>query len=201
MNNKFDIILSDPPWAFTNKKTGGSMRSGAAFHYPTMSNKELCALPVKDIISDCAVLFMWIPSALLFDNSKKQIHANTIMEAWGFTFKTVVFDWLKVDKSGKPAFGMGHYSRQSSELCLLGTRTGGKSLERKSKSVRQSIIAPVRKHSQKPDEQYERIEELYGQDVKRLEMFARFPRNGWSQLGNHLESDKQDIRTSILNVK
>lgn len=192
----FDIILADPPWAFNNKKTGGNMKSGAAFHYPCLSNKELCQLPISKIISNCAVLFMWVPSALLFDNSKKQIHASTIMQAWGFTYKTVVFDWLKVDKNGKPAFGMDHYSRQSVELCLLGTKTGGKALERKSKSVRQSIIVPVRKHSKKPDEQYDKIEQLYGQDVKKLELFARTPRSGWSQWGNDI-NDKLDIRESI----
>ena len=133
IKNKFDIILADPPWKFSNKNTGGSMKSGADFHYPTMTNKELCQLPVKQIVSNQAVLFMWVPSALLYGTGKNPIHAYDIMKSWGFTYKTVVFDWLKVDSKGKPAFGMGFYSRSSIELCLLGVR--GKPLERMNLSM------------------------------------------------------------------
>ena len=32
---KYEIIYCDPPWQFSNKKTGGSMKSGAAHQYLT----------------------------------------------------------------------------------------------------------------------------------------------------------------------
>ena len=116
------------------------------------------------------------------------------MKAWGFKYKTVALTWLKTDSKGDPSFGMGFYTRQSMEFCLLGVR--GKPLERMSKSVRQTIIAPVRKHSQKPDEQYERIEQLYGSSLDNLEMFARTPRPDWTQLGNSI-GEEIDIKESI----
>lgn len=36
----YDVIYTDPPWQYKNKKTGGSMKSGAAYHYETMSYKR-----------------------------------------------------------------------------------------------------------------------------------------------------------------
>ena len=46
---KYDVIYADPPWAYGNKRTGGSMKSGADQHYPTMTMPELMKLPVLDL--------------------------------------------------------------------------------------------------------------------------------------------------------
>ena len=50
----------------------------------------------------------------------------------------------------------------------------------------QAILAPKRKHSQKPDEQYDLIEHV--SPGPRLEMFARRPRPGWTAWGNEIET-------------
>ena len=62
---KFDIIYADPPWAYRNKKTGGSMKSGAETKYPTMAIDELCALPVRQIAAKNSVIFLWSTVPLL----------------------------------------------------------------------------------------------------------------------------------------
>jgi len=51
---------------------------------------------------------------------------------------------------------------------------------------RNFIIAPVREHSRKPDEQYEKIERLYP-NARKLELFARRRRPGWDVFGNQVE--------------
>lgn len=51
---------------------------------------------------------------------------------------------------------------------------------------RNFIIAPVREHSRKPDEQYQKIERLYP-NAKKLELFARRRREGWDAFGNECE--------------
>ena len=55
--------------------------------------------------------------------------------------------------------------------------------------VRQLVIAPVQRHSQKPNEVRIRIKELMGFDKKCIEPFAREKRNGWDSWGNEVESD------------
>lgn len=42
--NKFQIIYADPPWAYKNKRTGGSMKSGAEEKYNTLTIEEICSL-------------------------------------------------------------------------------------------------------------------------------------------------------------
>ena len=41
----FEILLSDPPWHYTDKATAGER--GAAFKYPVMSVDDICALDVQ----------------------------------------------------------------------------------------------------------------------------------------------------------
>lgn len=56
------------------------------------------------------------------------------------------------------------------------------------------IIAPVGKHSQKPEEQYAKIERLYP-NADRIELFARQKRPGWDCWGNNLPDsiDLEDL--------
>ena len=105
--------------------------------------------------------------------------ALRVIDAWGFTYKTVAFSWMKTTKEGEPAFGTGYWTRKSSELCLLATRGKPKRL---SAGVRQGILEPRREHSRKPDCVYGRIEELVNGPY--LEMFSRTDRDGWDSMGN-----------------
>ena len=44
------------------------------------------------------------------------------MEAWGFRYVTVAFNWFKANKSGTPFFGVGYYTKSNSEIALLGVK-------------------------------------------------------------------------------
>ena len=46
---RYKVILCDPPWTYRNKKTGGSMSSGAASKYPTMDIADIKSLPISSI--------------------------------------------------------------------------------------------------------------------------------------------------------
>lgn len=176
---KYHIILADPPWSHTNK-VGGSGESGASSNYNTMSMSELCSLNVRSIADDNSFLFMWWVASMPEE-------AITLVKRWGFQLKTMTcFSWIKQTKNGKDHFGMGFYSRQQQEHCLIARRGNPKIL---SHSVRQNIRAPIREHSRKPDDARDRIVELCG-NVPRLEMFARPPLvKGWDTWGNAVEND------------
>jgi N6-adenosine-specific RNA methylase IME4 len=72
-------------------------------------------------------------------------------------------------------------ARKAAEICLLFKRGN---LDRRSKSVRQLIIAPIREPSRKPDEAYARIEQLVGGPY--LELFSRSTRPGWDVWGDQV---------------
>jgi N6-adenosine-specific RNA methylase IME4 len=77
--------------------------------------------------------------------------------------------------------GGGYGTRHNAEICWLGHR--GKP-QRKSKGVRELIIAPVREHSRKPDEIYARVEAL--SDGPYVELFARQQWPGWICIGDEV---------------
>lgn len=176
-DKKYAVILSDPPWSFNNKNTGGSMKSGASAKYTETPLDKLCALPVHTICADDCVLFMWWVGS----QPEEALH---LVKAWGFKFETMTgFTWIKLNKEGEPAMGMGFRTRQNSENCLIATKGRLKVV---SHSVRSTILAPRREHSQKPTETRDRIVQLYG-DVPRIELFARgqIP-DGWDSWGDEV---------------
>lgn len=174
-HQKFSLIYADPPWQFTDKCNSG--KRGACHKYPVMKLADLKALPVPTLAAKDCLLAMWWVSAM----PKEAIE---LAEAWGFEVKVMLgFDWVKVTETGKPAFGMGHYTRAGAEACLFAVKGGPKIVNR---SVRQVITSPLRKHSQKPDEARDRLVQMLG-DVSRIELFARERFEGWEAFGNQVE--------------
>lgn len=179
-DKKYQIIYADPPWRYSNR----SIRTGAEKQYQTMTLKGLCALPVKDLAADDAVLFMWATYPTLPDALK-------LMDAWGFTYKTLAFQWVKLNQSGNGyKFGLGFWTRGNTEPCLLGVRGG---IKRKDNTVSQLIFSPIREHSRKPDEVRDKIVRLMGgENMNKIELFARTSTPGWDVFGN--ETNKFDLK-------
>lgn len=179
-DKKYDVIYADPPWEY--KQSGGVKKSRgmAKQHYDTMPTTEICDLPVRDICTDKTVCFMWAT----FPNISEAIK---VLEAWGFTYKTAAFVWIKKNKISDTLFwGMGAYTRANAEVCLLGISKKTKAKEVvKSHAVHQVIKEKVKRHSEKPHEARKRIVELLG-DVKRIELFAREESEGWDCWGNEV---------------
>ena len=181
---KYKIIYADPPWRYARSKVQGA----AEKHYPTMSIEELCALPVKEIADKDCILFLWAT----FPQLKEALQ---LIKAWGFTYKTCGFNWVKKNRKADSWFmGLGYWTRSNSEICLLGTK-GHPS--RVSRSISQICDARIMAHSKKPDEIRERIVELCG-NLPRIELFAKERCEGWVSIGN--EIDGKDIREAILEV-
>ena len=179
-NKKYRIIYADPPWEYRQQGSKDKTRGMAKQHYSTMSTADICDLPVRNIASDEAILFMWAT----FPNITEAIE---VMKAWGFIYKTAAFVWVKKNKKSDSLFwGMGAYTRANAELCLLG-------VSRKTKAskvvinhgVHQIVQAKIGEHSEKPIEVSERIVDLVG-DVERIELFARRQVDGWDCFGDEV---------------
>lgn len=145
--------------------------------YDVMDTDAIGALPVKEIAARDCVLFLWATYPKLQD-------ALRVVEAWGFTYKTVAHTWVKQNPSGRGwHFGLGYWTRGNPEICLLATRGKPKRLDN---SVANLIISPRRDHSRKPDQIYPCIERLVVGPY--CELFARGPaRPGWQAWGDEAE--------------
>lgn len=174
--NRYKVIYADPPWQFKTYSNKGKGRS-AERHYPTMSKADIQRLPVNQIADKDSVLLLWV-TAPCFEEGLE------LIKAWGFTYKTVGFTWVKLNRKNSKFFmGMGYYTRSNAEYCLLATR--GKVLERKSHSVSSVLCTHIEEHSKKPTVTRERIEELFG-NIPRIELFARQYADGWDCWGNEV---------------
>lgn len=173
---KYDIIYADPPWAY-NDTLGGNAKMGA-MPYPTMTNEEICAMPIGNkIAKKDSILFMWATMPKLQE-------ALDVIKAWGFKYKTCAFCWVKQNpKSGGIYAGLGRWVQGNAELCLLATKGHP---HRISKSVKQIVMAPRGRHSAKLAEVRDRIVQLMGEDTERIELFARDHTDGWDCWGNEV---------------
>jgi N6-adenosine-specific RNA methylase IME4/ParB-like chromosome segregation protein Spo0J len=173
LSQRYPIILADPPWAYRLYNEESASSRAAAEHYPTMKLDEICALPVPDLATEAAALFLWTTAPHLQESFQA-------LASWGFEYKTNAV-WVK-DK-----IGLGHFIRGQHELLLIATR-GDMPCPLSANRPPSVIAAPRREHSRKPDEAYALIEQMYP-ELPKIELFARQARPGWAAWGNEIGYD------------
>lgn len=188
----YGVITADCPWPFRDKLPGPGR--GAAKHYriPGKPREVMTWLRKGEFlppIADDALLFFWRVGSM-------QQEAINIMRSWGFSEPKSEIVWVKVGKrkAGKhPAeghrlileealhIGMGHYVRNSHEICLIGRRgKGGIPPALRERSV---IFAPVGAHSEKPEAFYRLVERMTP-GARRIDLFARKAHEGFEAWGD-----------------
>lgn len=177
----FQTVLADPPWRFQNRTGKVAPEHRRLDRYSTMSLDDICGLPVADVTAKNAHLYLWVPNALLPDGLR-------VMEEWGFKYKSNLV-WAKRRKDGGPdGRGVGFYFRNVTELILFGVKGSMRTLA-PARSQVNMIETRKREHSRKPDEQYDLIEACSPGPY--LEMFARYPHDGWTVWGDESAPEHQ----------
>lgn len=174
----YRTILADPPWPqplMKKRKRYNKMPQGG-LPYPTMSLKQIKALPVGDLAEIGCHLWLWTTNAFLrqgFD----------VMQAWGFTYLAPI-TWVKPS-------GIGNWFVHVTQTILFGYKE--KCQFNRERYLPTVLYAPPpKRHSEKPPQSYQLIERI--SDPQRLELFARpwtpmFPiRKGWHVWGNEVQS-------------
>lgn len=85
---KYKIIYADPSLGSSGRNSAKGQGRSAERHYPTMPKTEIQALPVSRICEKDCVLFLWVTAPCLIEGIE-------LIKAWGFTYKTVAFTWIK----------------------------------------------------------------------------------------------------------
>lgn len=181
---KYQIIYADPPWKYNDKNCNGACEQ----HYKTISLHGISSLPIWNISDKNCVLFLWTTYPMLAE-------ALYIIKCWGFQYKTIGFQWIKLNKKNKaPFYGLGRWTRGNTEPCLIATKGKPKRI---AKDIFQLIQEPIMQHSRKPNKVRTEIVRLMG-NLPRIELFARKrDRNmfgncvfdGWDVWGNEVDND------------
>lgn len=109
--DKFRVIYADPPWSYGDRRE--EIGEGLAYgpvtgHYPPLALKDICAIDIKSICHEDAVLFLWVTAPLLPEGLD-------VMKAWGFEYKeNIIWD--------KDTHNFGHYVSVRHESLFIGTR-------------------------------------------------------------------------------
>ena len=176
-DKKYQIIYADPPWEY---KASGSGNRVVGSKYETLNIEDIKRMPIQNICNDTSILFMWVT----FPRLEQGMEA---IKAWGFQYYGLGFDWVKMNKkSDTPFWGMGYYTRQNTEICLIGVKKSMKQRIKPQVRNELSVVhSKIREHSRKPDEIRESIVNICG-DVPRIELFARQEFDGWDCWGNEV---------------
>lgn len=174
---RFGTILADPPWRFMNRTGKVAPEHKRLARYETMTSAEIAALPIGEMAADKSHLYLWSPNILVPEAFK-------VMDAWGFTYKSMII-WHKVRKDGgSDGRGVGFYFRNVTEVVLFGVRGGLRTFQPGRRQVN-LIATRKREHSRKPDELYPIVEACSPGPF--VELFARYPQPGWSAWGNEAD--------------
>lgn len=174
---KYKTVLGDPPW---NEIGGGKIRRGADKHYSLMKVDEIIEYMKKIPFDENCHLYLWVTNNFLEKGLR-------VMKELKFKYKTNIV-WVK------DRIGLGQYFRGQYELLLFGVKGNlpykHKDNPSRSCCVESTVInAKRRKHSQKPVEQYFKIENTSYPPY--LEVFARDRREEWDSLGDELTDTVQ----------
>ena len=169
-DKKYNIIYADPPWQYNESWGNGQVG------YDTMTNNDICKLPVRDILEDQAHLYLWVTNPFIAEGLE-------ICKEWGFDYKTLI-TWVKTYANGKPEMGMGYYFRGCTEHIIFGVKGKMKCLNKTTKNMFQAVNSS--RHSEKPHQVREMIVNTSG-DLPRIELFARHRFKGWDAWGNQIE--------------
>ena len=173
-DKKYQIIYADPPWEYKDKKNNDPKMGGIT--YPVMNLEDIKKLPISKLTDKDCGLFLWVTMPMLREGLE-------VIKAWGFNYITCAFTWVKQNPKGYGIYsGLGHWTNGNAELCLFAKKGKPKRI---AKNVKQIVLAPRGRHSEKPAEVRDRIVDLLG-DLPRIELFARQYADGWDCWGNEV---------------
>ena len=175
---KYDLILSDPPW---EQRKGGTRKcrpfQGVKLDYPTLPLSEIMAIHAgfMKYAADDHLFFLWTIDKFLHDSEH-------MMAELGYRLHARLI-WNKANGVA-PCFSV----RFSHEYLLFLYRGKFRPVASSEKGKIMTVFEErPTGHSRKPKISYGIIERLYP-NARKLELFARRERAGWDAWGNEVEN-------------
>lgn len=171
---KYSVIYANPPWMYNKHNRIVSSKNNLKDAKPEYPNKripleEIITFPVQKITEDNCILFLWANTPMLPE-------ALTVVNAWGFVYKTLI-TWEKINDGC-----MGYWFKTCTEHLLVAVKGNVKAF---GSPIRNCFHEQQTHPGKKPDCFYHLIEKVT--NGKKIELFARWRRKGWDAWGTDLE--------------
>lgn len=178
---KYQTLVADPPWPIADPRSrpwcakGGRRRRDTFLPYDLMSLEDIYALPVGDLATPNAHLFLWVTATF----NAEGLGVRTA-RAWGFE-RVAEIIWEK------PNFGMGAFPRPTHEILMVCRRgilpfTAPLNVRSVQKWAVSHSNNGGKTHSQKPEAAIDLIEQVSPGPY--VELFSRRHRMGWDVWGD-----------------
>lgn len=179
---KFDLIVLDPPWPNRSARRRTN-KYATASNLPEIS-ALLSQIPVASHLAPDGLVAIWITNkASIIDTLTSP---TGVLASWGLELVTE-WTWLKVTTAGEPLYNIESQWRKPWEKIVIAKRKGvetHKSLKSK------MLIAVPDVHSRKPNLR-RLFQDIFGEEYKGLEVFARNLTAGWWCWGDEVLSFQQ----------
>ena len=164
----YATVVADPPWPIGERSRYAKGDDGRRNRtdYPTMTLREIAALPIADILAADAWLLVWTINRYL-------LHMGELLAGWGCEYRFTMV-WHK-----GVGFQMPGYPQLSAEYLVWGAK--GKPALLTTRDFQTSVTAPRGRHSEKPPVIYRQIERVT--PGPRCDLFARQVRPGFDCWG------------------
>ena len=173
----FDLVHVDFPWPWEVWSEAGRAKSP---QYDTMELEEIARTRVEELLAPNGVMVAWVTWPLIGKQTA------IIENSFGLEIKTGGA-WSKRTRNGKLRWGTGHIFRNVCDpfvvACKKGHKLRGRSVTNMIETL-DSIEWPgqARENSRKPEEMFKLLEQLTP-GWRRVDVFARQSRKGWSTWG------------------
>jgi N6-adenosine-specific RNA methylase IME4 len=165
VNERYDFILMDPPWA--NASVARSDQ------YPALDCYDLFKIPLHSVLDKAGYVGVWVSNNAKFH----KFVLNRLFPDWKLHISHIII-WLKFTTEGELVMPIDSTHRKPYEICYIGhTKHCGEPEIVILKSI------PSKIHSRKPPLD-KILDEFLSQDAKKMELFGRCVREGWTCWGN-----------------
>lgn len=201
---KFNVVTVDFSWEYDDKLDGSdAVRGGCP--YPPMKIGEILTFIRKELAKCCdetCVLGSWITGPMSLD---LRVGPLVQFEIQKLGFKPLHERiWKKTRATGGQFVGLGRPIRwdvEKLQIFVRGNVVFNELGEAHGRPIQQSVFeANVGDHSEKPQRAYDDLEQLVPY-TKRLEMFARKARPGWTGSGAELSQPPKLAPPSMDDVR
>ncbi|XP_025412621.1 methyltransferase-like protein 4 isoform X2 [Sipha flava] len=175
-NEKYDLILMDPPW--TNTYIQRRKKFNRDEGYSMMIDKDLAQLPIDDFLNTNGLVCVWCTNSQNHIDSLKSV----LFPAWKVKYLACWY-WIKVTKSGEFICNFASSTgKQPYERIIFGRKIDSDSELINPEENKLIASVPSSVHSHKPP-LTELLTPYLPSSPKCLELFSRYLLPNWTSFG------------------
>ena len=184
ISNKYDLLVLDPAWAYGSSV---KMHQQVGAVYKTSKPKDWYDWDLLSLCHKHSMIWIWTTGPKLNE-------CLLLAKAWGLVYTGSQFVWKKGNRKLNSPLS---FMSQCEYVMCFRPKKSAKWPFKKLSHPGNFLDVPAGKHSAKPEQFQDLLEEMYGSSLDFCELFARRYRPGWDCVGNELNGTIEDFLAGV----